>query len=106
MWVSYVDGKKVGQDQPGIRKPRDFKVRGQGVAVAGGYSFPARFNEMGTVRQPARPFLGPALMAVVGDRGAVEDAMHRAFRQYLQKKALRLQRRHNTAPAALLGRFR
>ena len=38
-----------------------------GVAVAGGFPFPARFAELGTVNQPARPFLTPALMATVPD---------------------------------------
>lgn len=85
-YISYVDGKKVGGDARVTRKPRDFRVRGQGAAVAAGYSFPARFQEMGTVHQPARPFFAPVVARVVGS-GAVVSAMKRAFAGSLAKKA-------------------
>ena len=62
--VAYVAGKKVGGS---ATKPKSLKVRTMGVAVAGGFPFPARFAEIGTVNQPARPFLTPALMATVPD---------------------------------------
>lgn len=62
--VAYVLGKKVGGS---AAKPTAMKVRTMGVAVAGGFPFPARFAELGTVNQPARPFLTPALMATVPD---------------------------------------
>lgn len=62
--VAYVLGKKVGGT---ARKPSAMKVRKMGVAIAGGFPFPARFAELGTVNQPARPFLTPALMATVPD---------------------------------------
>jgi hypothetical protein len=62
--VAYVAGKKVGGT---AKKPKAMKVRTMGVAVAGGFPFPARFQELGTVNQPARPFLTPALMAMVPD---------------------------------------
>lgn len=90
--LTYVDGKKVGGDSRVNRKPRDFKVRGQGVAVAAGYTFPAKFNEIGTVHQPARPFLTPAVMSVVGNQGAVVGAMQRAFSTSLTSKARGLAR--------------
>ena len=64
--VAYVLGKKVGGT---AKKPSAMKVRKMGVAVAGGFPFPARFAEIGTVNQPARPFLTPALMSTVGDAG-------------------------------------
>ena len=62
--VAYVLGKKVGGS---AKKPSAMKVRKLGVAIAGGFPFPARFAELGTVNQPARPFLTPALMATVPD---------------------------------------
>lgn len=62
--VAYVAGKKVGGS---ATKPKALKVRTLGVAVAGGFPFPARFAEIGTVNQPARPFLTPALIATVPD---------------------------------------
>lgn len=65
-YISYVDGKRIG-GTPGVKKPRAMKVRGRGVVVGVGFSFPARFNETGTVSQPARPFLTPAVMAVAPD---------------------------------------
>ena len=64
--VAYVAGKKVGGT---AKKPSAMKVKSMGVAVAGGFGFPARFAELGTVNQPARPFLTPALMATVPDAG-------------------------------------
>ncbi|HSW43105.1 MAG TPA: hypothetical protein VLM76_11405 [Patescibacteria group bacterium] len=73
--VAYVAGKKVGGE---AKKPRAVKVKGQGVVVIGGFPFPAHFAEFGTVNQPARPFLTPALMATVGDAGPfIEAAMAR-----------------------------
>lgn len=60
--VAYVAGKKVGG---AAKKPKTLKVRTLGVAVAGGFGFPAHFAEFGTVNEPARPFLTPALMATV-----------------------------------------
>jgi hypothetical protein len=90
-WTSYVDGKKVGGTVE--RKPKSFKVRGRGVSVAAGYPSPARFNEMGTVHQPARPFLAPAVVAVVGDGGVVQGAIKVALADVLgakQRKAARL----------------
>lgn len=33
-----------------------------GAAAVIGFGFPGRFNELGTVNQPARPFLGPAAL--------------------------------------------
>lgn len=62
--VAYVAGKKVGGT---ATKPKAMKVKTMGVAVAGGFPFPARFAELGTVNQPARPFLTPALMTTVPD---------------------------------------
>lgn len=92
--ISYLDGKKVGGD-PGVEKPKAFLVRGRGASVAAGFGFPGRFNEMGAAHQPARPFLTPAVMQVVGDEGIVESAMKTAFAEFLQKKARKLERQYN-----------
>ncbi len=62
--VAYVLGKKVGGT---ASKPKAMKVKSMGVAVAGGFPFPARLQELGTINQPARAFLTPALMATVPD---------------------------------------
>jgi hypothetical protein len=45
-------------------KPRGARF-GQGVHLFIGYGFPARFQELGTVKQPARPFLGPVMDSVM-----------------------------------------
>ena len=64
--VAYVLGKKVGGS---ASKPKAMKVKSMGVAVAGGFGFPAHFAELGTINEPARPFLTPALMATVPGAG-------------------------------------
>ena len=84
--ISYLNGKKVG-GLPGIKKPKALTVRGKGAVVGVGYGFPGRFNEMGAVHQPARPFLTPAVMQVVGDEGFVVQALKTALTTFLQKKA-------------------
>lgn len=91
-WLAYVDGKRVGGWHEVTRKPRAFKVRGRGVSIAVGFSFPARFQELGTVRQPPRPFLTPAVQAVVGDDAAVYGAMKAAFDGHIAKQGRKLDR--------------
>lgn len=70
----WVDRKRV---VPGrVRYPRTATASRAGVAggagntgivVLVGWGFPARFNEIGTVHQPARPFLTPAVMSKKGE---------------------------------------
>jgi hypothetical protein len=66
----YVDRKLVGtwsmSGAPTVKKPRAAKL-GPGIVVIGGYDFPAKFQEAGTIRQPARPVLTPELMADLPD---------------------------------------
>lgn len=50
--------------------PSDFDAP-DGPAAIAGFDFPARFQEEGTIRQPARPFLSPAAEDVSGDAGAI-----------------------------------
>ncbi len=68
--IAYVDKKLVSTFSTGsdatVKKPRAAKL-GPGVVVIGGYGFPARFIESGTIHQPPRPFLTPELMATLPD---------------------------------------
>lgn len=61
----WADGKKVAGT---AQKPRSAKVK-TGITLLAGFPFPARFNEMGTVHQPPRPFLTPTLTEVVPGTG-------------------------------------
>jgi hypothetical protein len=53
----WADGRKVAGT---ATKPRRTSVK-QGVTLIAGFPFPARFNELGTIHQPARPFATPAM---------------------------------------------
>lgn len=66
-WLVYLGTKKVGGgglDGKQPAKPRAFRPEEGSISAIGGYGFPARFQEEGTVAQPARPFLWPAVLAV------------------------------------------
>lgn len=70
--IAYVLGKKVNSTTIGgkqIKPPRAAHVSKQGVVVIGGYGFPARFTELGTLKEHARPFLTPSLQSNIGDTG-------------------------------------
>ncbi len=54
--VVYIRGKKVGGNAT-LRR-----VDKSGIVLYVGYGFPGRFQEEGTVNQPARPFLTPAIL--------------------------------------------
>jgi hypothetical protein len=54
----YVNGRKVGGSA--TKKPRSVNSRKAGIVAVAGWSNPARFNEFGTIHQPARPFASPA----------------------------------------------
>ena len=100
-YISYVDGKRVG----GVaKKPKAFKVRGRGVAVAVGFGFPARFQEVGTVNQPARPFFAPAVVAATGNRSLVEEAVKVGLAANLSKRAARQEREARRAARRAGGR--
>ena len=56
-----VDGKKIAGN---ANKPRGAKVPNPGIVALAGFGFPGRFQELGTVHQPARPFLTPAMQQI------------------------------------------
>jgi hypothetical protein len=60
-WVVYIDKKKVGGTATISRADK------KGIVLYAGYGFPGRFNEIGTINQPARPFFAPAFLAAVRD---------------------------------------
>lgn len=67
--VTYVNGQKVST-APGTAPLRG--INRQGVVTVVGYGFPMRFFELGTINQPARPRLTPAMVAEVqGGMGAI-----------------------------------
>jgi len=84
--VAYAFGKKVGGS---AKKPRAIKVKSMGVVVAGGFGWPGHYAEFGTIHEPARPFLTPALMATVPEAGAFVGA---AVRQRLATTGARAAR--------------
>jgi len=58
-WGLWLGTKKVGGT---ATKPRSVKLGTTGLTLIAGYGFPGRFQEFGTIRQPARPFLTPAML--------------------------------------------
>jgi hypothetical protein len=69
--IAFVGKKRVGvysKDGASVTKPRAAKLT-DGITVIGGYGFPGRFVETGTVKMAAEPFLTPELMAKVPDAG-------------------------------------
>lgn len=68
-WAVYDGTKKVGGgslDGSQPKKPRAFKPLPNAITGIAGFDFPARFQELGTVHQPARPFFMPAAVRVKG----------------------------------------
>jgi hypothetical protein len=59
--VAYINGRKIGGS---ATKPRSARSQG-GVEAYFGFGFPGRFQELGTIHQPPRPFLTPALNRVI-----------------------------------------
>lgn len=73
--LAYVDGKKVAGwsgtgKQP--KAPRAARVsRRMGVVVIAGFGFPARFNEVGTVKHAAQPFVTPSADEIITPSNSV-----------------------------------
>jgi len=70
--LAYVGKKRVGiyttNGGTSVKKPRAAKLSA-GITVIGGFGFPSRFLEEGTVNMPAQPFVTPKLMARLPDAG-------------------------------------
>jgi hypothetical protein len=72
-----VRGRKVAEMTTGapgaVAKPRGLKVTKGAHDIVGavGFDFPAMFQEIGTVHQPARPFVTPAAIEVIGTEAEV-----------------------------------
>jgi hypothetical protein len=73
----YALGKKVGGETGETGKPRSMKAGKDQVVVGVWFSSPiAHFAEIGTIKERARPFLTPAILANATDAGGyVEAAM-------------------------------
>jgi hypothetical protein len=85
-------GKKVAGR--GIKKPRSVSVPRRGIVMVAGFGFPARFNEIGTIHQPGRPFFTPAihahvneLPATVRSRFQFAERVHGQFREVIPEDA-------------------
>lgn len=66
-WAVFADARKVAGT---AAKPRR-EVPKQGVTLLAGYGWPARFQEEGTIHQPARPFVTPAFLEVMPDKDGI-----------------------------------
>lgn len=65
-----------------VTKPRQVKLPRSGIVLVAGYDFPARFNEFGTIHQPARPFFTPSIMAEIP---STSDYIRKPVRERLAK---------------------
>jgi hypothetical protein len=73
-WGVWSDGKKVAGNGT---KPRSVSVK-EGITLLVGFPFPMRFHEEGTIHEPARPVLTPAMIEVLPETGpAIKTRMDR-----------------------------
>jgi hypothetical protein len=98
--VAYVGSKRVGMvataGATSVKKPRRAKL-GKDITVVGGFGFPARFVETGTIHMAGHPFLTPQLMATLPDaegymqlamvKHRITTAARRAKGDFYKKKA-------------------
>jgi hypothetical protein len=59
--AAWVDGKRVA----GTGSIGQGRVPSRAVVAAAGFGFPARFQELGTIKQSPRPFFMPAVVSVL-----------------------------------------
>ena len=67
--LAFVGSKRVGvfsKTGASVKKPKDAKLS-KGITIIGGYGFPGRFVESGTIHAAPHPFLTPALLAILPD---------------------------------------
>lgn len=80
--IVWVDGRKVAgvglYSTP--RKPRAARLLRPGITAVVGFGFPARFNERGTLRQPARPFFAPVVAQHLPD---ARDRIRSSIRRFV-----------------------
>jgi hypothetical protein len=74
-WLVYAGADKVGGgslDGRQPKKPRSLRVRGSGqIQAIAGFGFPGRFQEAGTAKMAAQPFLTPAAAATIPHAPAI-----------------------------------
>jgi len=78
--VAWVGKKKVAGttiDGKQIKKPRALRLDAGDVTAIGGYGFPARFHELGTIDTAAYPFLTPSAVEAVPHADATVGAAMR-----------------------------
>jgi hypothetical protein len=67
--LAYVGRKRVAVfskwGAPSVTKPRGVRLTDYGVTVIGGFGFPGRFVEEGTIKMRAEPFLTPMLQSAL-----------------------------------------
>lgn len=77
--VAFVGDVRVAEATTGaggtVKKPRAAKLSSH-ITIIGGYGFPGRFLETGTVKMAAEPFLTPSLMDFLPE---AEGFIHAAF---------------------------
>lgn len=66
-WGVWAGSKKVDGS---ATKPRSVRLQKDRITLAVGYGFPGRFQELGTIHQPARPFLTPSMLEVMPEAEA------------------------------------
>jgi hypothetical protein len=84
-WLVYAGANKVGGgslDGRQPKKPRAFRVKGsRQIQAIAGFSFPGRFQEGGTAKMRANPFLTPTASSVVPHAPAImKPAVSRRLR--------------------------
>lgn len=84
-WLVYAGANKVGGgslDGRQPKKPRAFRVAGsRQIQAIAGFSFPGRFQEAGTAKMRANPFLTPAAAETMPHAPAImKPAVQRRLR--------------------------
>jgi len=74
-WLVYAGAEKVGGgslDGRQPKKPRAFRTKGSGqIQAIAGFSFPGRFQEAGTAKMRANPFLTPSASETIPHAGPI-----------------------------------
>lgn len=80
--IGWVRGKKIAQfslsSANTVKKPRAVRVPRDGAFAIGGFGFPARFQEIGTVHHGAQPFLLPSINETKAEAVQIAGAVIRS----------------------------